>query len=137
MPIIRVSILRCKPDQFAEFKEMMAESNAVLEPGIRRMRGIIHYYAGADHAASSLTNVSIWQTLADAQQLDTFQPMLDLGKVFVAKGATFERPITNYASLWEIVPRALQSSATTKSSILNRDEVNHSIATTASDSTES
>jgi hypothetical protein len=36
--------------------------------------------------------------------LDTFQPMLDLGKVFVTNGAEFERPIMNYASLWEIVP---------------------------------
>jgi hypothetical protein len=30
--------------------------------------------------------------------------MLDLGKVFVSKGAVFERPILNYASLWEIMP---------------------------------
>ena len=30
--------------------------------------------------------------------------MLDLGKVFVSKGAIFERPILNYASQWEIVP---------------------------------
>lgn len=104
MPVIRVSILRCQPHQFAELNEMMAESNAVLEPGIRRMHGIIHFYAGADHAASSLINVSIWDTLADAQQLDTFQPMLDLGKTFAAKGANFERPILNFASLWEIVP---------------------------------
>jgi len=27
---------------------------------------------------------------------------LIFGKVFVSKGATFERPIMNYASLWEI-----------------------------------
>jgi hypothetical protein len=33
--------------------------------------------------------------------------MLDLGKVFVSKGAVFERPILNYASLWEIVPERL------------------------------
>jgi hypothetical protein len=104
MPIIRMSILRCQPHQFVEFKEMMAESNAVLAPGLRRMHGMIHFYAGADHAVSSLSNVSIWHTLADAPQLDTFQPMLDLGKTFAAKGATFERPILNYASLWEIVP---------------------------------
>jgi hypothetical protein len=104
MPIVRVSILRCQPHQFVELTTMMTESNAVLAPSIRRMHGLIHSYTGADQAASSLAKVSIWHTLADAQQLDTFQPMLDLGKTFAAKGATFERPIMNYASLWEIVP---------------------------------
>jgi hypothetical protein len=107
MPIVRVSVLRCQPQQFAELKKMMAESIAVLGPGIRQMRGLIHFYAGEDEAVTSLTNVSVWRTLEDAKQLDTFQPMLDLGKVFASKGATFERPIMNYASLWEIAPERL------------------------------
>jgi hypothetical protein len=104
MSIVRVSILRCHPQQFAELKKMMAESITVLEPGIRQMRGLIKFYAGEDEATHSLVNVSVWHTLEDAKQLDTFQPMLDLGKVFAAKGAVFERPIMNYASLWEIAP---------------------------------
>ncbi|HEX5507622.1 MAG TPA: hypothetical protein VFX37_03885 [Pseudolabrys sp.] len=49
----------------------------------------------------------MWRTSEDAKQLDTFQPMLDLGKVFVSKGAVFDRPILYYASLWEIVPERL------------------------------
>jgi len=104
MPTIRVSVIRCHPQQFAELKQMMADSIAVLEPGIRQMRGLIHFYAGEDEAVNSLTNVSVWRTLEDAKQLDTFRPMLDLGKVFVSKGATFERPIMNYTSQWEIAP---------------------------------
>ena len=104
MLTVRVSVIRCHPRQFAELRKMMAEAIAILEPGICRMRGLIHFYAGEDEAVNSLTNVSVWRTLEDAKQLDTFQPMLDLGKVFVSKGATFERPIMNYASLWEIVP---------------------------------
>ena len=107
MPIIRVSVLRCKPQHFAELKKMMADSVAVLEPGIRRLRGFIHFYAGEDETGNALINVSLWRTLEDAQQLDTYQPMLDLGKVFVSKGAVFERPILNYASLWEIAPERL------------------------------
>jgi len=107
MPILRVSVLRCHPQHFAELKKMMAESMGALEHGIRQMRGLIHFYAGEDEAVNSLTNVSVWRTLEDAKQLDTFQPMLDLGKVFVSKGASFERPIMNYASLWEIAPERL------------------------------
>jgi len=108
-PTVRVSVIRCQPQHFAELKKMMAEAISVLEPGIRQMRGLIHFYAGEDEAVSSLVNVSMWRTLEDAKQLDTFQPMLDLGKVFVSKGATFERPIMNYASQWEIVPERLPS----------------------------
>src|ERR1051326_7129653 len=104
MPIVRVSVLRCHPQHFAELKQMMADSIAVLEPGIRQMRGLIHFYAGEDEAVNSLSNVSVWRTLEDAKQLDTFQPMLDLGVAFASKGARFERPIMNYASLWEITP---------------------------------
>jgi hypothetical protein len=68
------------------------------------MRGLIHFYTGEDEAANSLAQVSVWRTLEDAKQSDTFQPMLDLGKVFTSKGATFERPIMHYGSLWEIAP---------------------------------
>lgn len=79
---------------------MMSDAEPVLRPGISAMPGLIEYYAGADEATSSLTNVSIWETLEHAKQMDSFQPMLDLGKAFAAKGAVFERPIMNYATLW-------------------------------------
>jgi hypothetical protein len=104
MPVVRVSRLTCQPQHFAELKRMMAESVTVLEPGIRQMRGLIHFYAGDDEAALSIINVSVWRTVEEAKQLDTYQPMLDLGKVFVAKGAIFERPIINYAPLWDFGP---------------------------------
>jgi hypothetical protein len=104
MSIIRVSILRCQPQHFAGLKQMMRDSMAVLEPGIRKMRGLLQFHAGEDEAVNALINVSLWRTLEDARQLDTYQPMLDLGKEFVAKGAVFERPIMNHASLWEITP---------------------------------
>lgn len=104
MPTVRVSVMRCDPKQFAEFTKMMAESLAVLEAGIRQMRGLVHFYSGEDEAGNALGQVSVWRTLEDAKQLDTFQPMLDLGKVLTAKGARFERPIMNYVSQWEIAP---------------------------------
>jgi len=104
MPIIRVSVIRCQPQDFAALKQMMAEAKAVLEPGISRMRGLIRFHAGEDEATNSLVNLSFWRTLADAKQVDTFQPMLDLGKAFVARGATFERPIMSYAPQWDFGP---------------------------------
>jgi len=103
-PIVRVSILRCTPDKFAEIRQMMIEAEKVLRPGIESMRGLLAFYGGADEMTSSLTNVSVWVDLDAAKQLDQFQPMLDLGKQFVAKGVTFERPIMNYTTLWQLHP---------------------------------
>jgi hypothetical protein len=34
--------------------------------------------------------------------MDSFQPMLDHGKRFAIEGATFERPIMNYLTLWQL-----------------------------------
>jgi hypothetical protein len=107
-PVVRVSIIRCAPEKFTEIQQMMIEADSVLRPGIEAMPGLINFYAGADEATSSLTNVSIWKTLDDAKQLDTFQPMLDLGKAFTQKGATFERPIMNYLTLWQLHGSASQ-----------------------------
>jgi hypothetical protein len=101
-PVVRVSILRCAPERFAELREMMIAADAVLRPGIEAMAGLIVFYAGADEATSSLTNVSVWTSLEAAKQVDTFQPMLELGRKFVAAGTTFERPIMNYATLWQL-----------------------------------
>jgi hypothetical protein len=105
-PVVRASILRCAPAQFLEFRRMMQESDAVLRPGIEAMSGLLAYYAGADEATFSLSNISIWSTLDYARQMDGFQPMLDLGRAFALKGATFERPIMNYATLWQLNPES-------------------------------
>ena len=101
-PVVRVSILRCAPDKFAALRRMMMEAEKALGPGIQSMSGFLAFYAGADEATSSLTNVSMWVDLDAAKQLDRYQPMLDAGKEFVAEGATFERPIMNYMTLWQL-----------------------------------
>jgi hypothetical protein len=105
-PIVRVSVIRCAPDRFAEIRQMLMGDEKVLRPGIEAMRGLLAFYTGADEATSSFTQVSLWVDLAAAKQLDRFQPMLDLGKEYVARGATFERPIMNYATLWQLGPKA-------------------------------
>jgi hypothetical protein len=103
-PVVRVSILRCPPERFAEMRQMMIDAEALLRPGIEAMRGLVAFYVGEDEATSSLSNVSLWTDLDAAKQLDHFQPMLDSGKPFVAKGGSFERPIMNYLPLWELQP---------------------------------
>lgn len=101
-PVVRVSILRCPKERFAELQQMAMEADPILRPGIEAMPGLLAFYFGADEETSSLANVSLWTTLEAAKQLDTFQPMLDLGKPFAAKGAVFERPIMNHTTLWQL-----------------------------------
>lgn len=101
-PIVRVSILRCQPERLARCSAVMAEFEAALRPGIEAMPGLAAYYAGSDEATSSLHNTSVRDTLEHAEQMDTFQPMLDSAKHFAAEGVTFERPIMDYATLWQI-----------------------------------
>jgi hypothetical protein len=38
----------------------------------------------------------------DAKQMDTLVPMLALAGEFVKLGVVFERPITNYETLWQL-----------------------------------
>src|SRR5215472_5480993 len=110
-PVVRVSILRCTPACFAELRQMAEEAELILRPGIEAMAGLLAFYFGADEATSSLTNVSLWTSIEAAKQLDTFQPMLNLAKPFTAKGATFERPIMNYETLWQLKGAAASGAA--------------------------
>jgi len=101
-PVLRVSILRCPADRFAEICRLMEEAEALLRPGIEALPGFLSFYAGADEETSSLTNVSFWTSVEAAKQLDSFQPMLNLAKPFIDMGATFERPVMNYSTLWRM-----------------------------------
>lgn len=101
-PVVRISILRCPAERFAEICQMMKGAEPVLRPGIEALPGFLSFYAGADEETSSLTNVSFWTSVEAAKQLDSFQPMLNLAKPFLDKGATFERPVMNYSTLWQL-----------------------------------
>ncbi len=102
LPVVRVSILRVAPDKFDMFVGLMNEAEAVLTPGIRAMPGFQGFSAGADAATSSLINISHWDSVEHAKQLDHYEPMLALGRRYVELGAEFVRPVMNYAGLWQM-----------------------------------
>ena len=64
------------------------------------MRGNLGYFAGIDRVNSAMHNVSLWESVADAEQMASFRPMLDLANEFVALGVRFQRPILNFSTLW-------------------------------------
>ncbi len=101
-PVIRISIGRYDPAKAVQVEAKLKESKAHLEAGIRAMRGNLAFYAGMDRKNNAMHNVSIWQSLADANQMATFAPMLALAEDFTVIGVRFERPILNFDTLWQI-----------------------------------
>lgn len=101
MSVVRVSILNVPHDQFDRVVEMMKEAEIQLS-GIRKLKGLKAFFAGFDREKLQLSNVSIWETEADAMQLASFQPMADLAKLYLeVPGLSFIRPIPNFQTIWQ------------------------------------
>jgi len=100
--VVRISIGRFDHEKLESVKRALAATQEKLTPGIKSMKGNIGNFAGIDYENSAMVNVSLWDSLSSAKQMDSFQPMLDLAKEFVVMGVRFERPILNFESLWTI-----------------------------------
>ncbi len=102
MPIVRVSRGSFAPEKYEIVKARLDAAQKSLVPAIRELAGCLHYFAAIDRESSSMVNVSVWQSLADAQQMQTLGPMLALAEDFAREGVRFERPIINYETLWAV-----------------------------------
>jgi len=100
--VVRVSIGSFDPEKAADVEAKLIESKAELEAGIHAMRGNLGYYAGVDRINNAMSNVSIWDSIEAANQMATFQPMLNLAEKFVALGVRFQRPILNFVTVWAV-----------------------------------
>jgi hypothetical protein len=100
--IVRISRASFPPEKYETIKARLDESQTSLVPAIRQLGGCLHYFAAIDRESNTMVNVSVWRSLADAQQMQTFEPMLALAEAFRREAVQFERPIINYESIWEI-----------------------------------
>lgn len=101
-PIVRISRGSFAPEKYEEIKARLDAAQKSLVPAIRQLAGCLHYFAAIDRESSSMVNVSVWQSLADAHQMQTLGPMLALAEEFTREGVRFERPVLDYETLWEI-----------------------------------
>ena len=99
MPVVRISLGRFDATNYDAIRKLLEDSQKTLIPAIRALKGNQAYYVGIDPENNAMTNVSVWDTRADAEQMATLQPMLNLAKIFVDAGVRFERPIINYEIL--------------------------------------
>ena len=102
LPVVRLSRGSFPPESYEAVKQRLDASRKSLIPAIKKLRGLLHYYVGIDPESNTMINVSVGKTMADAKQMDTLQAMRDLAAEFIAAGVTFERPISNYETLWQI-----------------------------------
>jgi len=87
----------------AAAERSLADSEGALREPLSRLSGLLHYYVGIDRATGYVTNVSVWECLDAAHQMDTLQAMLAQRPLLEQVGVTFE-VITNHETLWTITP---------------------------------
>lgn len=101
-PVIRISLGSFDADKASAVEAKWIESKALLEAGIHATHGNLGFYVGIDRRNNAMSNVSIWESVEAAEQMDTFQAMKDLAGTFVPLGVRFQRPIFNLTTLWEL-----------------------------------
>src|SRR5450755_1028604 len=100
--VIRISNAYFPTEQTEKVEAMLNnEFKNSLIPAIKKLKGNIDFYVGIDKEKCAMTNVSLWQIIQDAKQLDTLKEMLDSRGPFEALGVKFEK-ITNHQMLWEL-----------------------------------
>jgi hypothetical protein len=103
MLVVRISKGRFDPENAAAAERALAESERALRVPLTRLSGLLHYYVGIDRVNRQLINVSVWDSLASAHQMDTLPEMLAQRPILERAGVTFE-VITNHEMLWTITP---------------------------------
>ena len=102
-PVVRVSQGFFEPGLAGAVESKLHEGRATLDPALKSLRGLLHYYVAIDPASNSMVNVSVWESLAAARQMDALPQMLAQRHIFVGLGVQFQ-PIRNYTGLWAITP---------------------------------
>jgi quinol monooxygenase YgiN len=102
MAIVRISRGSFSSEQYETVRTRLDAAQKTLVPAIRLLAGCLQYFVAIDRDSRSMVNVSVWRSLADAQQMQTLAPMLALAEEFTREGVRFERPIINYETLWQI-----------------------------------
>ena len=99
--VVRVSRGNFDPARFPEVHEMAVAIGRYLNPAIKKLPGLISYYAGAS-PDGSMVHVSIWESDEHAQQMSRLKEMIvDAQQDGEKAGVTFI-PIVNYPIDWII-----------------------------------
>lgn len=102
-PVVRISQGFFEPHLFPAVEAELRESRASLEPAVHALPGLLRFYMAMDAVSNSMANVSVWESLTAAKQLDTLAPMLASRDRLIGLGVKFQ-PNRNYSDRWSIAP---------------------------------
>lgn len=100
-PVVRISKGHFAPEKYPQVRTLIDDSAKVLVPSIEKLRGLLYYHAALDPVTSTVANISVWEDVDAARQLDTLPAMLAQRPILEGAGVTFDR-IANYEPLWKI-----------------------------------
>src|SRR5580658_3016190 len=99
--VIRVSRGAFGPARFAEVERMTKETGTFLIPAIKRLPGLISYFAAVS-PSGSVVHVSMWESDDHAQQMSRLKEMIvDARKAAELAGVRFS-PIVNHPLSWTV-----------------------------------
>jgi len=101
--VVRISKGKFDVAHAAAPERVLDESERALRESLAKLPGLLHYYVGIDRVNGYLTNVSVWDSVEHAHQMDTLAEMLAQRPLLEAAGVQFE-VITNHETLWTITP---------------------------------
>ena len=101
VPVVRVSRGQFAPDRYQEVLELIRASEDALRPALESLRGLIYYHVGVDRETGTVVNVSLWDDMAAARQMDGLAAMLAQRPILERAGVKFDR-IANYEPLWSL-----------------------------------
>ena len=102
LPVVRISRASFQPDRYQEVRRLLDSAKGSLVPALQKLPGCLDYFASIDRDSNTMINASLWRSLEEAKQLDGFPPMRELAAQFTRSGVVFERPVTNYETLWRL-----------------------------------
>ena len=100
-PIVRISQGFFDAELADAVAAKLNEGRATLEPALRRLPGLLHYYVSLDRDSNSMVNVSVWESMGAAKRMETLAEMLAQRQVFLDLGVEFQS-IRNYRGLGSI-----------------------------------
>jgi hypothetical protein len=99
--VVRISRADFDPARFPEVREMTVATGRYLIPAIKKLPGLISYYAGTSPDGSAV-HVSIWESDEHAQQLSRLKEMIVDARHDGEKAGAHFNPIVNYPIDWTI-----------------------------------
>ena len=100
-PVVRISQGFFEPHLLQSVSSKLNEGRATLEQCLRALRGLLHYHVAVDATSNNMINVSVWESLTAAKQMDSLREMLEQRDIFLGLGVKFQ-PIRNDPGLRSI-----------------------------------